>query len=252
MKDKILTKEQSLTSNQTQEEKELLSIIHGVKSSCKCDKCGEEYEVNIFPYINVEQNPEYYAKVKDLSIFKTTCPKCNQSSMNQYDMLFIDPTHKYFLYLLFSVDLEIFQNQVNTFVEEQLKGKVAETNEWEKLHATRVVTDLNELLEKIAIFEVGLDDRVIECLKASLKTTSKFDTSKYDTILFDGMEKENLRFVAFNFKSETIEPLAINVGVGAYNRVLDDTGLHTIKAKDFEKVDEEWFKTNILANEITE
>ena len=108
---------------------------------------------------------------------------------------------------------------------------------------TRVVFSHNELLEKMSIFEVGLDDEVIETMKAGFKKMEGFDFSKYDEIRFDRMEGTDLFFVAFSTKSQEVNPKAIKIDIGGYNRVVED--LAPIKNRNreyFEEIDEDWVR----------
>ena len=72
-------------------EDDIISTINGYKIPHICDKCKNEDEVPIFPYINFEDNPEYYALVKNLDIFKVKCSKCGNEEYIRFDTLIIDP-----------------------------------------------------------------------------------------------------------------------------------------------------------------
>ena len=97
---------------------EIISKINGIQEEFVCEKCGHKQIINIFPYINFKENPEYYSKVKELSIFNVICNQCHQQSSIQYNFLLLDESHKYFLYLLPNKDdYECFKHQIDYFMK---------------------------------------------------------------------------------------------------------------------------------------
>lgn len=218
------------------------SIIRGEKSEYTCPSCGHKQEVNLFPLIDFSKNPEYYALVKDLSIYSVKCDGCGKEQLIKFDSLIVDHEHGYILYMLSNEDdIKRFRHQITYFVETIL-------NKDEKFDIgtikTRVVTSYNELLEKMAIFEIGLDDEAMEVLKATFEQIDGFDSVKYDEIRFDGIDGTNLLFVLMNSRSNEITPKALKIDIGAYNKIIDDTkAIRSRKREYFEKIDRNWVST---------
>lgn len=218
------------------------STIHGLIADYTCEKCGASQKVNIFPCINFSQNPEYYPLVRDLSVFRVKCEKCGAERVIQFDTLLIDEEHKYFLYLLSDKALyNRFKYQITYFIETVLnKDDKYDLSQFR----TRLVYSPNDLIEKMSIFECGLDDEVIEILKCSMFDKGVVDRAVYDCLHFDGMTGADLGFVAFSSKTSTKEPVKLIIRFPFYNKVIDDLANFRNRHRDyFEVIDEEWVRS---------
>ena len=223
------------------------SVIKGFKGDYVCSSCGEKKTVNLLPYVNFTDNPEYYALVKDLSIFKVKCDKCGKEEVIKFDSLFVDDAHKYFLYFLSDPSAySKFRYQITYFIETSLNrdGKFDLGD-----YKTRVVFDLNDLVEKMAIFEVGLDDISVELIKFMMYKKKVLDQAVYDKLYFDGMNKMNLEFAAFSSKSSTVKPEKYVIDGNFYNKVVDDVKKISDSLKDskepFRLIDSSWIETHV-------
>jgi hypothetical protein len=223
-------------------EKEILSKINGIKANFKCEKCGNIQDVNIFPYINFNENPEYYALVKELDVFKITCDKCNTNAIVKYDALYLNEKEKYFIYLLTDKDLvQKFRHQITYFIETVLnKDEKYNFDEFK----TRLVFNTNQLVEKLAIFEIGLNDKVIEIIKYGFYENNLIDTTRFDSVYFDGIKETKLEFVLFSSENkEDIDKIYIDIEF--YNQVIDKISKLNDENFIFPNIDEEWVKTKI-------
>lgn len=223
------------------EENNIDSIINGFKGDYTCTKCRHTQKVNLLPYINFSKNLEYYALVKDLSIFKVVCEKCGNKELINFDTLIVDEVHKYFLYYLTDKDMyNRFKHQITYFVETSLNkdGKYNLEDEYK----TRLVFSHNDLIEKMQIFEIGLDDRVIEIIKCGLFEKDIIDKSLYDSVFFDGMNNADLQFVIFNSKTAVQEPQKIVINFNFYNKVVDEINHFekVLQKEYFEVIDSNW------------
>lgn len=219
-------------------EKEILSTIRGYKVPHTCDKCKTECEVPIFPYINFDENPEYYALVKNLDIFKIKCQNCGTEEFIKFDSLIVDAKHKYFLYLFCDhTKLDSFRKNVDYFVNTVLNAN--EIKDWNMIE-TRLVLDLNSLVEKMTIFEIGLNDKAIEFIKRGLidKKIVKSDNAE---ILFDGINQTNLEFIIF--KDDKAEK--VNVSINFYNTIIESVKNLKDDEINFELINQDWVKTKI-------
>jgi len=221
---------------------EIESKINGIVTDYECSKCKHKQKVNIFPCINFNQNPEYYALVKDMSVFKVKCEKCGEEKIIQFDMLLIDETHSYFLYLLTDKSLyNKFKYQITYFIETTLNKD--DKYDLSKCKS-RLVYSPNDLIEKMNIFEIGLDDEAIEIIKCGIFDKKLVDRAIYDCVYFDGMNEANLEFVAFSSKTSTKEPMKLIVQFQFYNNVVDDLANFKNRHHDyFEVIDEEWVRS---------
>jgi hypothetical protein len=200
---------------------------------------GTENEVSILPYINFDENPEYYALVKNLDIFNVKCTKCGHEEMFQFDTLIVDPTHKYFLYLFCDEEkINSFRKNIDYFVNTVLNA--SEIKDWD-LIKTRLVLDFNSLVEKMAIFEIGLNDKAIEFIKAGLKERN-IVKSKNAEILFDGLNQTNLEFISID-ENENLDK--VNVSINFYNKIIENINNLKDDKINFELIDQNWVKSKI-------
>lgn len=221
---------------------EITSKINGIKTKFICEKCKHEQNVNIFPYINFNENPEYFALIKDSSIFKVECAQCKTMAFIKYDALYLNEDQKYFIYLLTNKTLiQKFRHQIRYFLETML-------NKDDKYNfddfKTRLVFDINSLIEKLVIFELGLNDIVIEIIKYGFFENNLIDETLYDSVYFDGIKDTNLEFVLLNSKNnKNVDKLFI--GIEYYNKFVDKlSGLNT-GDEIFSSIDFEWVHSKI-------
>ena len=124
-----------------------------------CSKCGTQHKITIYRSINTAENPEIKEKLKDGSLFVWECPECHQKNLAKYEILYHDPEKKIMIWLLPSGDLP--ESQMNAI-----------KNHTEAMgnYTLRRVSDTGSLMEKILIFDAGLDVAVIELCKYVTKT----------------------------------------------------------------------------------
>lgn len=112
-------------------------------SKIRCSKCGLEHEVTLYPSINVQDYPELKEKVKSGEIFVSECPHCGHKDLLKYNVLYHDPSERVIVCL---TDVD--------FNSDGMEGYVC-----------RKVGDVGSFIEKVKIFDAGLDDVVIEMCK---------------------------------------------------------------------------------------
>lgn len=127
-----------------------MSKIIDVKLNCP--ECGAEGEFTLWESVNKQLSPESAEKVKSGEIFKWTCPKCGKTFTVPYSMLYHDMDIPLMIYLL--------TNQLD--LSKSAFGREAM---FQKDYTYRAVYDIDDLREKISIFEDGLDDRGVELVK---------------------------------------------------------------------------------------
>lgn len=116
-----------------------------------CQHCGAAHTVEERPLINVAQDPELKARVKDGSLFVWECPYCGTRNLAPFQTLYHDPSARLMVWLL-PEGMEA-PAQVADAVK-QLEG-----------YTLRRVSDVGSLVEKVNIHDAGLDDRLIEMCK---------------------------------------------------------------------------------------
>ena len=84
----------------------------------------------------------------------------------------------------------------------------------------RIVKSLNELLEKLLIFDYDLNDKVIENVKYNLDNR----VENYPDIYFNKIEKDHLIFTCLNLENKEVKPINIAVNIKDYNNMIDYIG----------------------------
>ena len=123
-----------------------------------CSSCGQTQEITAYTGINVAENPELKALVKDGSLFVWECPSCRKANLAAYQTLYHDPEEKLMIWMLPEGILP--EDQVEAI------GKLMESSsDLPEGYVFRRTLDIGSLIEKVNIFDAGLDDRVIEMCK---------------------------------------------------------------------------------------
>ncbi len=123
-----------------------------------CSACGERHEVEVWSRINVRENPELKEKVKDGSLFVWECPHCGKSNLARYQTLYHDPDNRLMVWMLPEGSLP--ESQIKA-----LESQLAAMSDSLEGYSLRRVEDMGSLIEKVNIFDAGLDDRVLEMCK---------------------------------------------------------------------------------------
>lgn len=159
-------------------------IDENLEDSIVCPECGHEQELTVTPSVNVTVDPEMREKVMSGDLFLFTCEKCGFSGFAGFPFIYEDKETNGGFLLYLEPDCQ--DRSVG------IEGDVADQVLLQNM-TMRLVTTLNELKEKIFIFEAGLDDRVVELFKTLALSKMKADNA-------DEMPDE-LRFT----KVETVE-----------------------------------------------
>ena len=124
------------------------------KMTATCGNCGKQQEIEAWNGINLRAHPELKEKVKDGSLFVWECPHCGARNLAPYQVLYHDPDGH----------LMIWHIPGNTVSEQQVEAVTAQLQELDG-YMLRRVDDIGSLIEKVNIFDAGLDDVVIEMCK---------------------------------------------------------------------------------------
>lgn len=202
-----------------------------------CPHCGKVYEFTIHRLIQANKNPALRKKVRAKELFKARCPHCQGTASVAYSFMYLENG---FLFHVVQDETD-FQNTGRIIENEtdfppELKG----------LHH-RLLHTREELLEKLAIFDAGLDDRIIELLKVvcSISLQKQQPDFSFDEIYFatDGNLSKKVHLLQFNDtkrgQSATVHFDAALINL--YNSLADEYG-HKIEErhdKDF-RIDIAW------------
>lgn len=116
-----------------------------------CSHCHKSTEVELRQSINVGQDPDLKARVKDGSLFVWECPYCGHRNLALYQTLYHDPDAHLMVWLLPGDEMP------PKAVEEAVKELDGYT--------LRRVREVGDLIEKVNIRDANLDDTVLEMCK---------------------------------------------------------------------------------------
>lgn len=165
-----------------------------LKQNVKCPKCGQMSEVTVWNSITVSDSVDLKQDLLSGKINMFRCPSCSYSALMPTPMLYHDENKK--LMISFSpCNDEVLKHQLFDNVQKSSK----ESGELEKLEGynLRFVADYNELLEKILIFDNGMNDKTIEVLKLMI-LSQDIEKAERRTCRFGKIENNVLEFMIYD------------------------------------------------------
>ena len=207
-----------------------------------CSKCGEKSEITVYRSINISENPELKEKIRNGSLFIWECPHCRQANLAKYESLYHDPEGKIMIWLMPSGDLS----------ETQMQAISNHTKAMGK-YRLRLVKDVGELMEKILIFDAGLDDMAIEMCKyvTKMELVSKKRAGSENlagaVFHFHRLEEnDGMKSLVFIYPASG-QMMSINIGYNVYE---DSLGIlqrnpDIIPHDTFMKIDQDWIDSVI-------
>ena len=162
------------------------------KQMISCPYCNRTAYFNIWNSINTKTHPETSGQVRNLSLFRFCCPYCRQTSTIKYSFLYHQVESALMIYFI-PEDEEVKHTQKlleTVFAGTQQDDKAStgtDTAPEDRLlvnalanYRYRIVRTHEEFLEKLAIFDSGLDDRILEIAKVILSTEAERQLSGYN------------------------------------------------------------------------
>lgn len=129
-----------------------MSIIHRYKYECQ--HCGNDLEAELCDFINADKDPVMKKRVMEGTINCVDCPACGETMfVEQHPFVYHDMTKKLLIYYIPEDESQDEAIEPPQSVAD-LEGYVL-----------RYVTALPDLVEKVFVFEDGLNDIVVEQLK---------------------------------------------------------------------------------------
>ena len=193
--------------------------------SCTCARCGGHSPIKVCSSVNTAENPELKEEVRNGRAFVWECPACGTANVANRPFLYTDPELKIILLLTGGLNGEALSSS----------GEV-------QGYTTRQVTSVGELIEKIKIFEAGLDDVAIEmCKYVTLQELGKEVDLKF--FKMDGADQEIILTYPGNGQMEMLQ-----IGFNVYQDccgILSRNPAIAEKAKGLVRVDQAWLSNFI-------
>ncbi len=199
-----------------------------------CHSCKLKSKAIVYPRINVSKSPYLKEQILDGSLFMWQCPHCSYKALLEYPLLYHDMDKQLMIYFIPGADKH---NYISDDIFQRRYPQLG-------IMTKRIVSSLNELKEKIFIFDSELDDMYIELTKYNLsqalerKMSDHINSSRFCS--FDE-NTPNLGF-AFFFKDRQ-EPCLHNVKTAAYEKAADIVDEYLAKTSirpGFLKIDKAW------------
>lgn len=163
-----------------------------------CSRCGKTFEVEAVPAVNAERDPAGKEKILGGELFVHECPHCGARNLVAFPLLYHDPAAR----------LMIWLSDGNPGTEDRMREALSA--EGPEGYTLRIVDSPGQLIEKIKIFDAGLEDVAMELCKFVTRQELGKDT---DLLFFglDGADNE----ITFTYP-EKGEMQLVRVGFNVY------------------------------------
>ena len=141
-------------------------------SLLNCPRCGAAFEVEAVAAINTERDPELKERLLNGELFIRECPHCGARTLAKFPLLYHDPAEK----------LMIWLSDGSADTEARMQAAVT-GNDFEG-YTGRIVDTPGALIEKVKIFDAGLDDISLEMAKF----VTRQELGKDADLLFFGLD----------------------------------------------------------------
>lgn len=170
------------------------------KKHLPCPECGQMSDVTVWNAITVSDSPDLKEDILRGKVNFFVCGSCGYRALMPDAMLYHDEEKK----LIVS-----FSPCSDKAVEQELYEKVRQTSEesgeLKKLEGynLRFITDINDLMEKILIFDNGLNDKVVEVIKLMV-LSQDLEKSQQRMCRLGKRDGDNLEFMIRDTKENQI------------------------------------------------
>ncbi|MEE1313781.1 MAG: CpXC domain-containing protein [Lachnospiraceae bacterium] len=155
----------------------MMSRVH--MENLTCTHCKKESPYRFWDMIDPMMNRETKEKVLNGEIFTFVCPHCGAKRRVTYDTIYQEMAKGRTFHLVTSE--ETYMQAINIYADRDAHSSPVLAHE-----VVRIVLSQNQLAEKIRIFDEGLDDRIIEIIKAYFlgKLYEQDPKAEVDEVLF--------------------------------------------------------------------
>lgn len=188
-----------------------------------CPACLEDGSFKIYSSINTNENPEIKESIFNREIFKFSCPNCGEEILVAYNCTYTDPENQYIVALL-------SDNEESDDSIVKVEG-----------YTLRIVRTINEFVEKIALIEDRIDDKVIELYKIMLEDQFEDERpgAKILGIYYGGRNFEDNSLLFFII-TENAENCRAMLSMQTYNAIEGQFAASSHKYADISEVNRLW------------
>lgn len=173
-----------------------------------CPKCRHEQRVELYESVNVQTDPELKARLLGNQLNIVTCAECKATFRVDKSLLYNDPSGRRMIYLL-PLGEQSFEAGQRQFTEslQKLNGLLPRNVPAPEIS---LVFSWVELVERIFLFDAGLNERVIEYIKYLIYThnSSRVNVAE-KALLFNAQDStpQMLCFVVQDVKTKKLESM---------------------------------------------
>ena len=161
-------------------------------SSLNCSSCGEANSFERYDRIDVSKTPQCRAALIDWELFKYTCNHCGHQVIIDYPTFYADEENK--------VIIQYLPSNCSDLASVKSIKELAATLDITK-YKYRVVTNLEDFVEKVQIFSEGMDDKAIEFMKYLKSPKEEEDIMfSYEHMVFTKVGPVAYQFMFINQK----------------------------------------------------
>jgi len=187
-----------------------------------CPYCNTEQKHNLYPVVDLVENPSLKLGLLTDSLFSVHCNECENQFMVMHEMLVVDKEASFAILLA---------------PDSSLTEVMEPSEEMGQYETLRLVHSSDELKEKILLADAGLDDKVIELCKMYL--LMKMERKSHSLLYADHQRGEaQMLFSLFNEKDEMQE--TIQCSDGLYTQLLETAQEFSLKKGYFLCIDQAW------------
>ncbi len=118
-----------------------------------CNRCGKAFPVDAVQVVNTAQTPELKGSLLDGSLFVRECPHCGARMLAKFPLLYHDPSEKVMVWLS------------DGSADTETRMQAAVSGDDFAGYTGRIVDTPGQMIEKVKIFDAGLDDLALEMAK---------------------------------------------------------------------------------------
>ncbi|MBQ7960256.1 MAG: CpXC domain-containing protein [Clostridia bacterium] len=188
-----------------------------------CPACFEDSSFEIYTAIDAKSSPELKEKIFNRDIFKFSCRECGEEILVAYDCTYTDEENKYIVALL-------SDEKENSDSNMTVDG-----------YTLRIVRSINEFVEKLALIEDGIDDKVTELYKIMLEDQFEDERpgSKILGIYYGGKNPDDNSLLFFII-TENAENCRATLSPETYNAIANQFKATAEKYNDISEVNRLW------------
>lgn len=199
-------------------------MLNSVKK-IKCPVCGAEQEVTVWESVNVSEAPDLKADILSRKVNIFECSECSAAALVPAMLLYTDEQKKLMIYFA-----PCREDEKKNVYSELVKNTKEEIKTLDKYNL-RFVTDYNDFMEKILIYDNALDDKVIEFLKM-LVLMQEPEKAEFRKAMYGKTENGYIEFMITDSKEKQV--YTTHIDMSTYDNLKNELKASGVKEYSFE------------------